>query len=174
MPCLTHGACESGVSALTIHPSGRLRRRSTQALASKGSFDMTTPFSGGCTCGAIRYVCSRMPVAMLNCHCLDCQRSSGAPFASGFIIAESAIEITGTPKTYSVRAGSGSIATRSFCPQCGSPLFTRGDANPGFMSVRFPTLDNASEFQPMLDIWTTSAQPWVCLSQAIPQYPRLP
>jgi hypothetical protein len=135
---------------------------------------MTIPFTGGCTCGSIRYVCSVSPVAMLNCHCLDCQRSSGAPFASGFIVAASGVEITGTPKTYSVLAGSGSIATRSFCPQCGSPLFTSGDANPGFMSVRFTTLDNASEFQPMLDIWTASAQPWACLNQSIPHYPQLP
>ena len=120
---------------------------------------MTTPFSGGCACGAIRYVCSRPPAAMLNCHCLDCQRSSGAPFASGFIVADADMEITGTPKTYSVRAGSGALATRSFCKQCGSPLFTRGDASPGFLSVRFTTLDDASAFQPMLDIWTASAQP---------------
>lgn len=135
---------------------------------------MTTPFSGGCACGAIRYVCSQTPVAMLNCHCLDCQRSSGAPFASGFIVSDSDIEITGIPKTYSVRSGSGGVATRSFCSICGSPLFTRGEANPGFMSVRFPTLDDAAGFQPMLDIWTASAQPWVCFSQAIPQYPRSP
>jgi hypothetical protein len=26
---------------------------------------MTTPFSGGCVCGSIRYVCSREPIAML-------------------------------------------------------------------------------------------------------------
>lgn len=135
---------------------------------------MTAPFSGGCTCGSVRYVCSRTPIAMLNCHCLDCQRSSGAPFASGFIIATSDIEITSTPKTYSVRTGSGGVATRSFCSQCGSPLFTHGTVNPGFMSVRFPTLDNTLEFQPLLDIWTDSAQPWICLSQAIPQYPQLP
>ena len=99
---------------------------------------MTAPFSGGCTCGSIRYVCSRAPVAMLNCHCLDCQRSSGAPFASGFIVRVSDVAITGTPKTYSVRAGSGSLATRSFCFDCGSPLFTRGEAAPGVMSIRFP------------------------------------
>lgn len=135
---------------------------------------MTAPFSGGCACGSIRYVCARTPVAMLNCHCMDCQRSSGAPFASGFVVADTDIEITGTPETYSVRAGSGGLATRSFCSQCGSPLFTRGDANPGFMSVRFPTLDDISEFQPMLDIWTASAQQWVCLSGTIPHYPQSP
>ena len=58
---------------------------------------MTAPFSGGCACGSIRYVCARAPVAMLNCHCRDCQRSSGAPFASGFIVLTSDVEITGTP-----------------------------------------------------------------------------
>jgi len=133
---------------------------------------MNVPFSGGCACGSIRYVCTRAPVAMLNCHCRDCQRSSGAPFASGFIVLASDVEITGTPKTYSVRAGSGSVATRSFCSDCGTPLFARGEAAPEFMSIRFPTLDSPSEFQPMLDIWTSRAQPWVCLNQEIPHYPK--
>ena len=135
---------------------------------------MTAPFFGGCACGAIRYACSRAPVAMLNGHCLDCQRSSGAPFASGFIVAEADLQVRGMPKTYSVRASSGALATRSFCPQCGSPLFTRGEANPAFLSVRFPSLDDASAFQPMLDIWTARAQPWVCFSQALPHYPQTP
>ena len=134
---------------------------------------MIAPYSGGCACGSIRYVCARPPVAMLNCHCRDCQRSSGAPFASGFIVMASDVEITGTPKTYSLRAGSGSLATRSFCSDCGTPLFTRGEATP-VMSIRFPTLDSPSEFQPMLDIWTSSAQPWVCLNQEIPHYPQSP
>jgi hypothetical protein len=111
---------------------------------------------------------------MLNCHCLDCQRASGAPFASGFIVAESNMTVTGTPKTYAVRAASGGVATRSFCSECGSPLFARGDINPNFMSVRFSTLDDTAEFQPMLDIWTVSAQSWVCLNQAIPHYSQTP
>jgi hypothetical protein len=111
---------------------------------------------------------------MLNCHCLDCQRSSGAPFASGFIVRVSDMAITGAPKAYSVRAASGGLAIRSFCSDCGSPLFARGEATSEVMSIRFPTLDNPSEFQPMLDIWTSSAQPWVCLSQAIPHYSQLP
>ena len=135
---------------------------------------MIAPLSGGCACGSIRYVCARAPIAMLNCHCLDCQRSSGAPFASGFIVSVSDVQITGTPTTYSVRAGSGRLATRSFCSGCGSPLFTRGEVAPEFMSIRFSTLDSPSDFKPMLDIWTSSAQPWVCLSKEIPQYPQSP
>jgi hypothetical protein len=135
---------------------------------------MTAPFFGGCACGSIRYVCSSAPVATLNCHCLDCQRSSGAPFASGFIVRVADMTITGTPKTYSVSASSGRLATRSFCPDCGSPLFTSGEAAPEVMSIRFPTLDNPEGFQPMLDIWTSRAPAWVCLSQAIPHHPQSP
>jgi hypothetical protein len=135
---------------------------------------MTAPFSGGCACGSIRYMCASAPVAMLNCHCRDCQRSSGAPFASGVIVLVSTTEITGTPRTHSVRTSSGRLATRSFCPDCGSPLFARGEADPKFMSIRFPTLDDPSDFQPMLDIWTSSAQPWVCLDPTVPHYAQSP
>jgi hypothetical protein len=115
----------------------------------------------------------REPVAMLNCHCRDCQRSSGAPFASGVIARVIDVSITGTPKSYSVRANSG-FATRSFCSDCGAPLFTHSEVATEFMSIRFTTLDDPSEFQPMLDIWTSSSQPWICLNQAIPHYPKSP
>lgn len=135
---------------------------------------MIAPFSGGCACGSIRYLCSRAPLAMLNCHCRDCQRSSGAPFASGFIVQVADVKVEGTPKTYSVRAGSGSLATRSFCADCGTPLFTRGEVAPAVMSIRFATLDDPSEFKPALDIWISSAQPWVSLSEKIPHHPRSP
>ena len=138
------------------------------------NYDMNTPFSGGCTCGSIRYQCAHAPVAMLNCHCLDCQRSSGAPFASGVVVMTNDLDVTGTPRTYSVRASSGGLATRSFCADCGTPLFTWSEANPGFISIRFPSLDQPSRFQPMLDIWTSSAQPWVCLDQTIPHFPQSP
>lgn len=85
--------------------------------------------------------------------------------------AEAWKSISGTPKTYSVRASSGSLATRSFCADCGTPLFTQSEANPEFVSIRFPSPDQPSQFQPMLDIWTSSAQPWVCLDQTLPHFP---
>jgi hypothetical protein len=38
---------------------------------------MNIPFSGGCACGSVRYTVAREPIAMVNCHCSDCQLSSG-------------------------------------------------------------------------------------------------
>ena len=135
---------------------------------------MNVPFSGGCACGSIRYTGAREPIAMLNCHCKDCQVSSGAPFASGVVVMTADLEVTGTPKAHSVRASSGALATRSFCPDCGTPLFTQGEANPQFTSIRFPSLDDTSSFKPMLDIYTASAQQWVCLDESIPQFAQSP
>lgn len=135
---------------------------------------MATSISGGCACGSVRYICKSEPIAMLNCHCRDCQRSSGAPFASGIVVLTASVEISGTPKTHAVRASSGSLTSRSFCGECGAPLFTVGEANPQFMSVRFPTLDDSSAFRPALDIWTCSAQPWVTLDPTILHYPQSP
>ena len=58
---------------------------------------------------------------MINCHCRDCQLSSGAPFASGVVVMTADLQISGTPKTYAVRASSGELATRDFCSDCGTP-----------------------------------------------------
>ena len=135
---------------------------------------MNLPFSGGCACGAIRYTSAQKPIAMINCHCSDCQLSSGAPFASGIVVMTADLQISGTPKTYAVPASSGGVATRSFCADCGTPLLTRSDANAQFTSIRFPSLDDSSSFKPMLDIYTASAQPWVCLDQSIPHFPASP
>ncbi|QJD98814.1 GFA family protein [Massilia forsythiae] len=135
---------------------------------------MKLPYSGGCACGAIRYTGEREPIAMLNCHCIDCQRSSGAPFASGIVAKTEDLRVSGTPKAYAVRASSGGLATRSFCAECGTPLFTSSEAHPDITSIRFPSLDDTSAFKPMLDIYAASAQQWVCLDQAIPHFPQSP
>jgi hypothetical protein len=136
--------------------------------------DMIVPFSGGCACGQIRYTCTVAPIAMLNCHCRDCQISSGAPFASGFIVPVASAQVTGTTSDYTVTAASGGKTTRAFCGTCGTPLFTHGEAVPDLMSIRFPTLDDRSDFVPALEIWTSRAQPWTCLDQAIPKFERSP
>jgi len=146
----------------------------TLELSSTRDHEMNTNFSGGCACGAIRYTGEKEPIAMINCHCKDCQLSSGAPFASGIVVMTDELQISGTPKTYAVRGASNKLVTRVFCGDCGTPLFTSSEANPQFTSIRFPSLDDAASFKPMLDIYTASAQRWVCLDPAIPHFPQSP
>jgi hypothetical protein len=86
---------------------------------------MAAPFRGGCMCGAVRYECSTEPLVTANCHCRDCQQSSGSPFASVLLVPQAAVKITGEVKWFDVKADSGNMFSRRFCPNCGSPLFGR-------------------------------------------------
>ncbi|HYV89124.1 MAG TPA: aldehyde-activating protein, partial [Candidatus Polarisedimenticolia bacterium] len=42
---------------------------------------MSKKITGGCACGAVHYEIGAEPVFMLNCHCRDCQRATGAAYA---------------------------------------------------------------------------------------------
>ena len=46
--------------------------------------DTTEPvtLTGGCLCGAVRYEAGWPPNWSAHCHCRDCQRASGAAFAT--------------------------------------------------------------------------------------------
>jgi len=134
---------------------------------------MSVPFTGGCACGAIRYECSAAPVAMLNCHCRDCQYASGTSHSAVVAIPAKTINITGdTLKYYESTADSGTKVYRGFCSECGTPLFAKNAVHPEFMAVKPATLDDPGWFSPNIDIWTDSAQPWVVMNPDSLKFPK--
>ncbi|MBF2009498.1 GFA family protein [Chlorogloeopsis fritschii PCC 9212] len=134
---------------------------------------MTIKFTGGCLCGAVRYECSAEPIAMGNCHCRDCQRATGTAYASGLLVPQSAVTITGEVKYYEVIGDSGNIVGRGFCPNCGSRLFSKPPI-PEFMGIMAGSLDDPSWFRPTMDIYTASAQPWDYMNPDLPKIAKMP
>jgi len=134
---------------------------------------MSTPFTGGCMCGAIRYECSAPPLLMGNCHCRDCQRATGTAFASAILVPRDAVTITGDVKYYDVTGDSGGMVSRGFCPHCGSRLFGK-PPNPAVMGIMAGSLDDPSWFQPQIDCYTASAQPWDYMNPALPKFAKTP
>jgi hypothetical protein len=91
---------------------------------------ITTPFLGGCACGAIRYESTTEPVMMLHCHCRDCQRSSGGPFSSFVIVPTEAFKLLeGSLRFHASPSERGGKTHRGFCPECGSPIAVKPDLN---------------------------------------------
>ena len=134
---------------------------------------MDVPFFGGCRCGAIRYQCSEPAVAMLKCHCRDCQRAGGAGYAPTLIVRASSFKLLrGQPKLFSAAADSGATARRAFCGECGSPLFASSSAREQFIGVRAGSLDDPSAFAPQAEVWVASAQSWDHLDPDLPAYAR--
>lgn len=130
-------------------------------------------FTGGCACGAIRYVCSGTVKLSLNCHCRDCQHASGGAFVSGVIVASDTLTFTaGEPRYYQVTAESGTTTTRGFCGSCGSPLIVTTAASPRTVAIAAGSFDDPSWHRPTVDIWAGSAQPWDYLNPALRPYPK--
>ncbi len=134
---------------------------------------MKIPFTGGCLCGAIRYECSAEPILMGNCHCRDCQQATGTAFAAAILVPRNAVTITGDVKYYETTGDSGGIVSRGFCPICGSQLFSKPPM-PEFMGITAGSLDEPSEFQPVIDFYTASAQPWDYMNPELPKFAKLP
>ncbi len=143
------------------------------ATGSDERVPVPSSFSGGCACGAVRYECSATPIVMLNCHCRDCQRSSGGGSSSVVIVPAAAFVLSrGEPRYYAVRGHAGHTARRGFCSECGSPLFGRTSRTSEFVGVKAASLDDPRWFTPVLDIWTSSAQPWDCMDPRTHKFPK--
>lgn len=112
-------------------------------------------------------------MAMVNCHCRDCQRAGGGAYSPTLVVRAQSLQIThGQPKFHRVGAESGNEATRAFCVDCGSQLFAFSSGRSGFVGIKAGSLDDPSWFKPIADVWVSSAQPWDCLDAAIPKIPK--
>ena len=117
--------------------------------------------TGSCLCGAIRYAVS-VPVTELRaCHCKSCQKVSGAGGTVNAMLPSEAFKLTkGTLKRYTAIADSGRTLHRYFCGDCGSPLYSHRNPNPGFVVVRAGSLDDSKGMKITGNIWTSTARPW--------------
>jgi hypothetical protein len=136
---------------------------------------MTAALNGSCLCGSIRYVID-VPITELRaCHCVHCQKTSGAGGSVNAMIPSTAFHILqGTPKRYAVLADSGRTLHRYFCGDCGSPIYSQRASNTEFVTVRVGTLDGAPAMRITANIWTRSARPWAWIDPASKQFAGQP
>lgn len=123
---------------------------------------------GGCLCGGTRYELTEEPFGLGNCHCIDCQRSTGAPFVTWGSVPAAALRLTRgelTPVYFAQRV-------RSFARCCHTPLFFAETTTSSEIDVAIATLDNPRGFPPRKNIWTEDRLPWVTLDPAIPVFLR--
>ena len=119
-------------------------------------------------CGAVRYEASSEPVAVVVCHCRDCQYASGGAPANVVVLPGGSVKVTkGEVKSFTKVADNGKTITRQFCATCGTPMFSVPQDNP-IQIVKAGTLDDPSWLKPSLTIWTKSAQPWAHIDTSIP------
>ena len=126
---------------------------------------------GGCHCGAITYEAEIDPEKVGICHCTDCQTLSGSAFRINLAVPEDAFKLrSGEPKTYVKIGDSGAKRAQTFCPECGSPIYSTsvGDG-PKLFSVRLGTARQRDELPPKVQYWFRSAQRWLTDLESVPK-----
>ena len=111
---------------------------------------------------------------MVNCHCHDCQRAGGAPFAP--LVMVNADDFTSRGETlafHEVSAASGNLVWRHFCARCGSPLYARTSGSNDRIAVRAVALTDSGWFVASQDVWVESALPWDVLAPRPDAVPTL-
>ena len=129
--------------------------------------------TGGCLCGAIRYRLTQPVDKIIMCHCTDCQKASGAGASANAVVPTDKFEITkGTPKVFGKVVDSGNTLQRAFCPECGSPIYSRRAHAPEMTVLKVGSLDAPVDLKVVMNIWTRSARPWMHIDPAIDQFPQ--
>ena len=130
--------------------------------------------TGGCLCGAVRYEIDAEPIVTRTCWCRLCQYLGAGGATVNVAFPARAARIEGVPARYESVADSGSHMVRSFCPACGTPLFSEARERPHLIFVRAGTLDDPEMAPPSMTIWTSTAPSWACIDPAIEQVERQP
>jgi hypothetical protein len=128
------------------------------------------PITGGCLCKKVRYqIAADAPLGARICWCRLCQYLSAGGGAVNAIFPKDAITVTGETAVYASVADSGATMRRSFCPACGTPLFSEAEPRPRQIIVRVGTLDDPELGKPAGVIWARSAPSWACFDPALPR-----
>ena len=118
---------------------------------------------GGCHCGQVTYEAEVDSEQVEICHCTDCQILSGSAFRTVVPALEGTFRLlSGEPKTYIKTADSGAQRAQTFCPNCGTPIYSTA-AGPGsaFFGIRVGTVRERDRLWPKAQYWCRSALPWV-------------
>lgn len=119
-----------------------------------------TKITGGCLCGQVRYEATAPILFGALCYCEDCQRASGTGHVPTMGVLKEGFSTTGEPKSFSSPGGSGHMAVRNFCPDCGSLLFGTPDVAPEMVTIYVGSLDKPDLFEAQIAQFVRSRSAW--------------
>jgi len=140
-------------------------------MASVSNNQPNRMLTGGCLCGAVRYIVSDAFQYAMNCHCSNCRRATGSafkPFAG--LPRELLSIIEGESET--MRYGS-SANFDMHCRHCGSLLYSVV-RDRTYVHVAMGTLLDEPSLRPSMHIFVGSSAPWHTITDDLPQHLEFP
>jgi hypothetical protein len=110
--------------------------------------------------------CDGDPVRISMCHCLACQRRTGAPFAAQSRFRREQISVEGQSSRYTRSADSGNTVTFHFCPSCGSTVYWELSGYPEVIAVALGMFGDPSFPPPRVSVYESQRHPWTAHIEA--------
>jgi len=128
-----------------------------------------------CSCGQLRIRLAGGPRIVSSCHCLACQRRTGALFgASAFFARSQLVSMQGERSTFRRQGDSGAWLSFQFCPTCGSTVFWENERLPDIVSVAVGTFADPPFPAPVRTVWTKTRHDWLTFPEEMPSHPEGP
>lgn len=134
----------------------------------------TQSYTGGCSCGAIRYEVDGEPARMSDCQCRQCQRDSGTGHGSYLTFIGNRVKVTGEASRWEAVGEGGTRKLRSFCPTCGNPVYLTFPDIPGLFVAVAASLDQPERYRPGKVMWASAGHAWDHHDPALPKYEKMP
>ncbi len=129
---------------------------------------------GSCLCGGVTFKIADQPHMTANCHCLSCQKTSGAGHAFHLMFDTDKVEITGETKGYQWTADSGNQVTTYFCPECGSSTHGMSSGFPNMITIRAAVLDQSEGLSPQATVYKKRLRSWDSVADGPPAFDAMP
>jgi hypothetical protein len=128
-----------------------------------------------CSCGQLKLRLAGDPQLVSSCHCLACQRRTGALFGStSFWRKSQVLSMEGERCSYRRVADSGTGMVHQFCPTCGSTVYWESEKTPELVSVAVGMFADPQFPAPVRTVWTESKHRWLAFPAGIPHHRKNP
>jgi len=125
-----------------------------------------------CACGNITVQLSGKVLSMFMCSCEDCQRATGTGHSAIVLARQEAVSITGDTRSFARVANSGATLTRTFCPNCGTPLYAQSSRAAELVMLPVGLFGAAAApwYEPNQLIFARSHRHWDLIDDALPHH----
>lgn len=127
---------------------------------------MADPITGRCLCGAIRYEAPPKPLWTALCHCESCRRAASAPVVAWMGFCAEAVRWEGERRFHN----SSKVATRGFCPTCGSQMSIESTRWPGEIHLYAVSRDDPDAYEPQLHCHYDERLAWLHIDDTLPRH----
>jgi len=121
---------------------------------------MTTPITGGCLCGGVRFELAAPPRSASYCHCTRCQRRTGTASSAQAQIDGEALEIVSGAELLTWWRHPDGGFEKCFCRCCGGHLFSRNPDDHRQHTVRMSAFHDDPGVRPSFRAFVADAAAW--------------